>query len=483
MEKRSSLKLNFIMNAILSVSLVVYPLITFRYVSRILLPTGTGRVNFAASVVEYFNIFVQLGVPVYGIRACARVRDDREALSRTAHELLLINLIMCVVCTLALAGAVALIPRLRQDKALFAVMGSAMALNAIGMEWLYKALERYKYITLRSLAFKLAALIAMFLLIHSEGDYIRYGALVVLANSAAYLLNFFGARRLIEMRPLGGYNLRRHLPAIMTFFAMACATTVYTNLDTVMLGFITTNADVGYYNAAVRIKAAMVGVVTSLGAVLMPRSAWYVENGRMDEFTRISEKGLRFVLIAASFASLYFALFARESILFLSSDAYSPSIAPMRIIMPTVLFIGLSNLLGLQMLVPLGRERTVLISEIVGAGVDLILNALLIPRYRAAGAAFGTLMAELAVLAVQYAALRGLVLPMLRRVRWGTLVLALLLATAGSVWVRRLGWGLFSSLAVSAVCFFGIGGLTLIAGREPLSMEVLGDLRRRLMKQ
>ena len=483
MEKRSSLKLNFIMNAILSVSLVVYPLITFRYVSRILMPAGTGRVNFAASVVEYFNIFVQLGVPVYGIRACARVRDNREELSRTAHELLLINLIMCAVCTLALAGAVLLIPRLREDRMLFAVMGSAMALNALGMEWLYKALERYTYITVRSLAFKLIALIAMFFLIRDEGDYIWYGALIVLANSAAYLLNLLGARRLIDLRPAGRCNLKRHLPAIMTFFAMACATTVYTNLDTVMLGFMTTNADVGYYNAAVRIKAAMVGVVTSLGAVLMPRSAYCVENGRMDEFARISEKGLRFVLIAASFVSLYFVMFARQSIRVVSGDAYAPSVGPMGIIMPTALFIGLTNLLGLQMLVPLGRERVVLISEIVGAAVDLILNALLIPEYRAAGAAFGTLMAELAVLAVQAVALRDTLVPMLRRMRWDTLAPALALAAAASYWVNRTPLSQFAALAVSAICFFGIGGAALILRKDPLATEVVGDLRRRLHRR
>ena len=181
---------------------------------------------------------------------------------------------------------------------------------------------------------------------------------------------------------------------IMIFFAMSCATTVYTNLDTVMLGFIKTDVDVGYYNAAVKIKSVLLGIVTSLGTVLLPRASYYIEHHEMDEFRRITKKAINFVFLIAVPLTVYFILYAKEGILFLSGDAYISAVIPMQVIMPTILFIGLTNIMGIQMLVPLGREKVVLYSEIAGAIVDLILNAILIPQLASAGAAIVTLVAE-----------------------------------------------------------------------------------------
>ena len=95
--KEKSIKLNFIMNIILTMSSFIFPVITFPYVSRILLPEGTGKVAFATSLISYFSMFAQLGIPTYGIRACAKVRDNRNELSKTVHELLIVNLGMCVI--------------------------------------------------------------------------------------------------------------------------------------------------------------------------------------------------------------------------------------------------------------------------------------------------------------------------------------------------------------------------------------------------
>ena len=92
MKRQKSIKLNFIMNALLTMSQFIFPLITFPYVSRVLLPAGTGKVSFATSFVSYFSMFAQLGIPTYGIRACAKVRDNKEELSRTVHELSLIHI-------------------------------------------------------------------------------------------------------------------------------------------------------------------------------------------------------------------------------------------------------------------------------------------------------------------------------------------------------------------------------------------------------
>ena len=390
MGKQKSLKLNFIMNAILTMSSFLFPLITFPYVSRVLLPAGTGRVSFANSVITYFVMISQLGIPTYGIRACAVVRDNREKLKKTVNELLIINTVMSVFAYVVFFAALFSVPRLR----------------TIGVEWLYKALEYYTYITVRSIIFKFIALIAMFVLIHDVNDYVIYGGISIFAASASNVFNFIRLRKIVGSEKVGKLDFKQHLKPVFTFFIISCATTIYTNLDNVMLGFMKDDVEVGYYNAATKIKNILVSIVTSLGTVLMPRASYYIQQDMWDEFYALSKKAIKFVLLAATSMMVYFMIFAREGVLFLSGDAFEGAIMPMIIIMPTLLFIGLTNIMGIQMLIPMGQEYAVMISTFVGAIVDLVLNTILIPQLGANGAAIGTLAAELVVLIVQMVYLR-----------------------------------------------------------------------------
>jgi O-antigen/teichoic acid export membrane protein len=475
MAEKKSLKLNFIMNAILTMSSFLFPLITFPYVTRILGPGGYGKVSFATSLIAYFLIFAQLGIPTYGVRACAKVRDNRLLLTKTAHELLIINLVMSALSYVVLFAALIFVPKLRQDRLLYIVVSLTIIFTSIGMEWLYKALEQYTYITIRSLIFKIVALVAMFCLVRTPDDYVIYGGITILASSASYLMNFLHARKYISLRPMGGYDFRPHLKAVAIFFAMACATTIYTNLDTVMLGFLKTDDDVGFYNAAVRIKTILVSIVTSLGTVLLPRASYYVEHGLMEDFRRISRKALNFVLVAATPLMLYFMLFARQGILLLSGEDFLGAVGPMQIIMPTLLLIGLTNILGIQILVPTGREKTVLCSVMVGAAVDLVCNFFLIPRYAATGAAVSNLLAEVAVLIFQIVALRREVLSAFRSISFWKVGLGLVAGTAASIWVAGMGLGSFLSLALSACLFFAAYGVVLLLTKETLVKEISGQ--------
>ncbi len=483
MKKQKSIKLNFIMNALLTMSSFIFPLITFPYVSRVLLPIGTGKVSFATSLISYFVMFSQLGIPTYGIRACAKVRDDKRELSRTAHELLFINLIMAAVSYICLAIALVFVKRLNEDRLLYIIVSSSILLNAIGMEWLYKALEQYTYITVRSIVFKFIALIGMFALIHSPDDYVFYGFLSIFAASASNVFNFINAHKYIEIKNVGKYNFKRHLKPVAVFFAMACATTIYTHLDTVMLGFMTTDQDVGYYNAAVKIKHILVSVVTSLGTVLLPRASYYIEHNRLDEFKRITQKALNFVFLIAAPMMVYFILFAKQGIFFLSGKNYGGSIVPMQVIMPTLLLIGITNILGIQVLVPLGREKVVLYSEIAGAVIDLILNAILIPRFASVGAAIGTLAAEIAVLAVQCFALKGQIGKAFKKIHYHKLLLGLVIGTISSIWVIQLKLGDFTTLLISAILFFGTYGGFLLVTKEPLAIEIVNQVVKGVSKR
>lgn len=397
-QKAPSLKLNMVMNTLNRGSEVLFALLTYPYISRALLPDATGKVSFATSVVTYFSILAQLGIPIYGIRAVAKVRDNKTELSRTVHEILTINLCTCITVCILFAISLFAVPRFAEDRILYAVMGISIILNALGVEWLYQGLEKYTYITVRALIFRLIAVIAMVLLVHSPEDYRIYGALSVFAVSASNVLNFINLRKHIILKPVGSYNFRKHLPMVMVFFSMSVATTIYTNLDKVMLGFMTTDTQVGYYEMAVVVRKALVVFITSTGAVLLPRASYYIEKGLNAEFKKLISNMLKFATLASLAACIFFILFARPIVVLVFGQAFEGSVLPLKILMPAVVLVSITNVLGIQMMIPLGMEKTVLHSEVCGAVIDFVLNLVFIPSFGAAGAAASTLIAEVAVL-------------------------------------------------------------------------------------
>ena len=481
--KQKSITLNFIMNAILQISAFIFPLITFPYVSRILGPSGTGNVSFATSIVTYFALFAQLGIPTYGIRATARVRDDKRLLSKTVQEIFIINAVMCVLAYIVFFVVLNLVPKMYNDKVLFIIISSTILFNSVGMDWLYKGLEKYTYITFVSITFKFLALILMFACVHHKSDYVIYGAISIFAASASNICNLVNIHKLIYIKPILNYEFTKHFRPIMIFFAMSCATTIYTNLDTVMLGFMKDNVEVGYYNAAIKIKNVLLGVVTSLGTVLLPRASYYVENNMYSEFKRIAGKALNFVVLISFPLCLYFILFAKEGVLFLSGDAYTEAIFPMQILMPTLIFIGLTNIMGIQMLIPLGREKVVLYSEIAGAIVDLAINIILIPIMSSSGAAIGTLVAEGVVWMVQYQALKELVKESYLKIKYIPIFLGITLAGILSYFIKSLSLNSFLTLLLSAVIFFAVYLIVLTLAKESLINEIEYQILEKILKK
>lgn len=475
--KIRSVKFNFVMNFIMTASSILFPLVTFPYISRVLLSEGNGKIAFASSVITYFTMFASLGIPTYGIRACAKVRDDKDKLSKTVQELMIINSgTMFLVCLVYIASII-LVPKFSAEKELFIVNGIGMVLNMFAMTWLYNALEQYAYITVVNLLVKIISLVFMFLLVRRPEDYIIYGVITMLASSASYVFNFFYAKKFISFRKSGKYNLAVHMKPILIFFAMAAATNVYTNLDVVMLGFMKTDTDVGYYNAAIKVKTILVTLITSLGTVLLPRLSYYIKQNRKEEFYRMIGKAVNFVVILGVPLTVYFALFAEESILFLAGEDFRGAIFPMIILMPTILLIGLSNITGIQVLTPQNRENQVLYSILWGAAIDFLLNLILIPRYASSGAAIATVIAELAVLAVQCVYLRNILYEIVQQVSWWKIGIAAAFSSGVGVLVKNaLSVGVFWMLVISACVYFAVYGVVLLILKEKFVKEIFGLL-------
>lgn len=501
MSKQQSLKKNFVMNIILTVSGIIFPIISFPYVGRVLGPSGTGKVDFATSVVGYFALIAQLGTPTYGIRACAKVRDDKRLLSKTVIELFTINIVMTIISYVLLGLAIFFVPKFQTDKCLLLIISSTMFFNAIGIEYLYRGLEQYSYITLRSLVFKAIAFISIFLLIKKAEDYVVYGAITIFATSASNIMNLLHSRKMVSLKKIGKLDIKQHIKPILLFLAMSCATTIYLCLDRVMLGFIKSDVDVGYYGAAVKIKSILVGIVTSLGAVLLPRASYYVEHGLMDEFRKITTKALRFVFVVSTPLMIFFIIFARSGILVVSGEEYIPAVPAMQFIMPTLLFIGITNILGIQILIPLGKERYVLYSEIAGAIIDLVLNIWLIPAYGATGAAVGTVVAEFAVLIVQVVLLRKIyhenpILDAFKQINYTYILVAGLCASFSSLILKKQLTSIVLItcykeeinvlinnsivIVVSGLLFFGVYYIGMMLMKDEMMIEITSTILGKL---
>lgn len=487
MTKQKSIKLNFIMNTILTLSSFIFPLITFPYVARILLPEGMGKVAMATSVIAYFALLARLGIPMYGIRACAGVRDDRLQLSKMVQELFLINLGMAGISYTLLFITVFAVPKFAEERTLYFVMSITILLEALGVEWLYKALEEYRYITIRSIIFKFVALAATFLFIHTKQDYVIYGAISILAASASNLLNFYNLRKYISFKVFPDYSFKPHLKPVLIFFATTCAIVIYTQLNTVILGLMKTNADIGLYDSAMKIKNILVSVVTALGAVLLPRASYYVKQGLFEEFSRISSKAVHFVCLIALPLIAYFTLFATNGIHFLSGERFDGAILPMQIILPTIFLIGLTNIIGIQILVPLGKEKEVFYSVAGGGFVDLAACLYLIPSYAVVGAALSNLLAELMVFMLQFyyvSKCRGKVnvAKAFESVEYGKIFLAIVVAMGVSWQCKTIAWKDFYVLFLSGTVFFAVYGICLYVLKEKFFMELLAPIRRKLHK-
>lgn len=474
--KIHSVKYNFIMNAILTVAGIIFPLITFPYISRVLLVEGSGKVAFATSVVTYFTMFASLGIPTYGVRACAIVRDNKEKLSKTVQELLIISGGTTLLTYIVFGISLFVIPEFAQERTLLLIVGLGIGLNTVGVQWLYNALEQYSYITTCSILFKVIGMILMFLLVKESSDYQIYGGVYVIASFGSYVLNFICLRKFVTFQKTGTYQFKQHLKHIMVFFAMSAGASIYLNLDVVMLRFLQSNEAVGYYNAGIKVKTVLVTCVTSLGTVLLPRLSYYIETADKKAFQLMVGKAFRFVFVAASAVTVYFSIFARESILLLSGEAFLPAVGPMMILMPTVLLIGLSNVTGIQILTPNGREREVMYSIWGGAILDFVLNLIVIPKFSANGAALSTLLAEGMVLLLQCWFLRDVLWSYIRQVQCWKIVIALAVASVMTIPVKIwIDSGVFVTLLVSAIVFFGGYAVVLLLLKEPFVSEILNS--------
>lgn len=403
------------MNFLLSISSFVFPLVTFPYVSRVLTAEGVGAVSFAVSFASYFTLVASLGIPTYGIRACAEARKNKDDLYTVVQELLIISTITTILTAVVYVCIIQLVPRLAEDKILFYICGINIILNTIGANWFFQAIEQFDYITVRSLVFKAASLFLLFLLIHNATDYLLYATITVIAAAGSCLLNFVKMIRMGIFKKRKKYSFSRHIKPTLILFAQSATASIYTNLDTVMLGLIRGNSDVGYYYVATQIKQIFLMVITSFANVLLPRMTSFVTEKKNESFFSTMSTGLNFSLFISLPIAFLTAVIGGDLITLLAGEGYQEAILPTKILLSALVAIGLTQIIGIQVLTPLKQERKVLLSVIAGAIVNVLLNLIMIPVLGAVGAAIATFIAEIVVLIVQLVFARELVKKILKK--------------------------------------------------------------------
>lgn len=485
--KIHSIKYNFIMNIILKISGFIFPLITFPYVSRVLQAEANGKIAFASSIVSYFMLIASLGIPSYGIRKCAEVRDDRKELSRVVQELLILNIICAIVTYVAFIIILLSVPRIKSESLLFLITSLSIPFNIFGVEWLYQAIEQYNYITIRNITFKIIAIILMFIFVRDIQDYIIYAGINVFASVGSNILNILKLHEYVDLsvnendafrhdtKVKRVYQLKQHIKPILTLFLYNATTTIFTNMDQMMLGFMTGNESVGFYSAAIKIKNILVSVITALGAVMLPRVSYYLKQNLYDKFEGLILKSFEFIMVAAIPIATFFILKADSILIFIAGDKYRDSIKIMQYLMPSIVFIGFSSVTAWQMLIPLKKEKYTVIGAVGGAFIDMLINILLIPKYGAIGAAIGTVIAEAVVLLVHVIVLRNLIKKTFEIKELFKVIIGDI--TAISCFVIFYHFisinNAFMDCVISGTMFFIIYGLILCFLKEKIVLEIV----------
>ena len=396
----ASIRRNYIYNVLLNVSKVIFPLITAPYISRVLEPEGVGLFNFANTYAGYFALFALLGIPTYGIREVAKVQGDKEKLSKLISELISLSLLTTLVVTALYLSSLLLVGQLRENHVVFLLSGFALYMAPFRTDWFFSGIEQFKYITLRTLIIRTISIVCMFVFVHTKSDLIIYVILNVAGTVGGDIWNFIKLLGLGIKPRLTLSGLRKHLSPLFVLFTASIAISIYTVLDTLMLGFMTDYREVGFYNNAMHISRNLMMVVTSLAVVAIPRISQYCKEGDYERINDLANKSFSVVAFLSVPIAFGVACIAPTFVPLFFGAEFGGSVLPLMILSFLVVAIGFNNLFGMQILVAMNQDKLFLRAILSGTVTNFTLNLVLIPFYGAVGASVSSVVAEFLIVAV-----------------------------------------------------------------------------------
>lgn len=391
---KKSLKKNAIISLIKAFMNIVFPIISFPYASRVLLPDGIGKVNFANSIIEYFVMIAILGINLYAAREAARIRDDKAKLNKLCKEILLINLFSTISAYTLFILTLLFMPKLNDYRILLIICSTKILFTSVGMEWLYNSHEEYGYITIRQTIFQVISLALMFTFVKSRNDYLIYAGIGVLSNVGSNIFNLLYSRKFINIFEKTQIELKKHIKPVMTYFGIAAASKLNAALDAVMLGLMLTDSAVGYYSAAIKISRMVKEMISSAICSFMPRTSYLLEHNQMDEYKKIVTTVCNATYFFCIPAATGLMILSEPLIILFSGESYLPAVPSMKVISLTVIGMCSTSFLNQLIITPHRMEKFSLIAQVVAAISNIILNILLITRMQVFGAALATTCVE-----------------------------------------------------------------------------------------
>jgi O-antigen/teichoic acid export membrane protein len=387
---------NFAYNSILTLSQYIVVLLTMPYVSRVLGVSNVGIVGFVDNGINYFTLFAMMGIGIVGQREIAIIRNNKAKLNAAFSSFVSFSVLLTVLVLLIYLLAIVFIPKFADYKMLFLVGTGKLVATVFLVEWLYKGLENFKFISICSIIIRLCYVASIFLFVKKTDDYVIYFILnvsVVIVNAA---VNILYSRRFVSFS-IKFISLKLYLQPIFRIGAYTILTSMYTTFNILFLGFVSSESEVGYYWTALKIYSIILGFYTAFTNVMLPRMSTLLAEGNVVEFRRLIDKSFE-LLFSISLPIIAIAqILASPIISIISGKGFEGAVIPMQIIMPLVLVVGIAQVLALQVLMPSHNDKTVFRASIIGAIIGLLLNILLVSKFGSTGTAFVLVCSEIIV--------------------------------------------------------------------------------------
>ena len=386
----------------MTVSGVLFPLITAPYVTRILYPEDLGLYNFASTYAHYFSMIALLGIPNYGPRTIGKVKNNNKEANYVLNELFTLAVISGIIISFVYVCSIFFVEQFRKDYVIFLIAGFIIYLMPISIDWFFQGLENFKLITVRTIVIRILSIVLLFVVVNDAGDLIPYLLLSVFSCIVGYIWNFTVLYRSGYKIKFVTHGIKKHVKPLFLLLTSSLAVYIYTALDTIMLGLLSDYIQVAYYSYAMHISKGLLAAVTSLSAVMLPRVSYYVGNNMNEEVNLLLNKSFSFVSFMAIPICVGIIIIAPVFVPLFFGENYIGSVIPLQILSGLIIAIGLNNLFAIQCLVAMGYDKLFLYCVLTGTFSNFFLNLIMIPYLGATGASIASVIAEILVLIASY---------------------------------------------------------------------------------
>ena len=397
---KKSITKNYIYNLIYQVVVLILPLITAPYISRVLGAENIGIYSYTISIVTYFILFGSLGIAIYGQREIAYLQGKPGEYSKTFWEIVILRFI-----TISISMIIFYFTFVQNGEyaVYYRILLLELFATCLDISWFFQGLEEFKKTVVRNIIVKIISIVCIFTFVKTSNDLFKYFIIYVGSTIIGNVSLWLYLPRYLKRIDAKRLNVFRHLKATFVLFIPQIAVQIYTVLDKVMIGtIIVDKSEVGFYEQSQKIIKMLLTIVTSLGTVMVPRMANTFINGdnkKIQEYLKRSFNYVFFISIPMIFGVI---AIADNFVPLFFGEGYEKVIILMSVISPILLIIGLSNVIGTQYLLPTKRQKEYTISVIIGAIVNFCINMILIKKYGALGASIGTVLAEIVVTITQF---------------------------------------------------------------------------------